>query len=129
MPPPPIIGTTQAKVFKAITVEFEAEAWDVKPFDNTGKVVLEQYIDLDLSNGSLDLNLPDLAIFNRVYGTTIYVTVVTGGETGLTIIPFDDQQIGSSKSISGPSITGLNFIIQPVSETEWSVNITFNAPL
>lgn len=129
MPPPPTIGTTQAKIFKAITVELEAETWDVNPFDNTGKVVSEQYIDLDLSQGSIELNLPDLTIFNGVYGTTIYVTVVTGGMTGLTLQHYPGQQIGSNSAISGPAITGLNFIIQPVSATEWSVNITFNAPL
>lgn len=125
---PPFAGTTQAKTFKSITTIVD-ESWDINPFDNTGKVVSEQYIDLDLSAGDIYLNLPDLAIFNGVYGTTIYITVVEGGMTGLTLQPYSGQQIGSSGAIAGPAITGLNFIIQPVSATEWSVNITFNAPL
>lgn len=119
------MGSTQAVVYKKITAIANDE-YDVKPFDNTGKVIPEQYIDVDMSAGDLTLNIPDLAIFNGVYGTKIYLTVVNGnlGNTLAFVLPLG-QQFGSyGGTVSGPGFTGLNFFIEPISATEWSFNIT-----
>lgn len=119
------MGSTQAVVYKKITTITNDE-YDVKPFDNTGKVIPEQYIDVDMSVADLTLNIPDLAIFNGVYGTKIYLTVVNGdiARTLSFVLP-NGQQFGSSGgTVSGPGFTGLNFFIEPISATEWSFNIT-----
>jgi len=119
------MGSTQGLSYKQITAIANDE-YDVAPIDNTGKVIPEQYIDVDMSVGDLTLNIPDLAIFNGVYGTKIYLTVVTGnpGRTLTFNLPMG-QYFGSfGGSVFGPAIQGLNFFIEPVSATEWSFNFT-----
>jgi hypothetical protein len=119
--------STQAVVTKSITViDPLGETWDVAPFDNNGKVIPEQYLEVDMSVGDLTLNLPNLAIFGGVYGTKIFVNIITGGLNTLSFVPAAlTQKIGSQVgAVSGPGATGFGFVFQPVSATEWSINIT-----
>lgn len=123
----PSNGTTSAVVYKKITVLDPAgETWDVSPFDNNGKVIPEQYIELDMAIGNLALNFPNLASFGGVYNTKINVLVVNGGLTLLSFLPFNvSQQFGSTVgAVSGPALNNICFTFEPISATEWSWNLT-----
>ncbi len=115
-------GTISGINFKSI-ISTEAEAWDLSPFDASGKA--EQFLTIEVNStlGTVDLNLPEISNFSGVFGTKINVVALTGSTQVVTLYATGTDAIGGATTIILDG-DGSNIVLAPISSNQWSAITT-----
>ena len=120
---PPITITISGVNFKQIIVPGSGADYILSPFDAAGKPIEFMTIEVDSTNDSTNLYLPEIINFAGIYGTKINVIATTGSTNSIGIIRSGSDLIGSASSIT-LSNDGSNVVLTPVSATEWSAVVS-----
>ena len=120
---PPITITISGVNFKQITVPALGADYILSPFDAAGKPIEFMTIEVDSTNSSSVLYLPEIVNFGGIYGTKINVIATTGSTNGINVNVSGSDLIGSNNLIS-LSNDGSNVVLTPISATEWSAVVS-----
>lgn len=122
-----ISNTTYALV--GVTPPALSATYDLIVTDLNGNVFEKIYIDVDATNGDVEINLPDIAIFGRVFNFQLVVTRIDNSLNSVKIIPYSSvlplvqQYIGSSTTVQIET-RYQNVTFAPVNDNGWAADST-----
>ena len=104
--------------------------YSLVPTDLNGNIFPKITLDVDASDGNVEIYLPPIAVFNNSYNFELQLTRIDNSVNYVKISAYDDTEFIGAEHVIQLATSFQSVTLTPTTDSSWSANTTLgNAPV